>query len=218
MKSKKIRVCETFFSIQGEGSLAGAPCFFIRLSGCNLRCRWCDTSYAIKEEGKVCSPAELCTLAAEHPTAAVALTGGEPLLQPASLELMRLLIAEGHRVILETNGSIDISAVPEGVIRVVDIKCPGSGCGDSFLAGNYDQLNRDDEIKFVIRDREDFLFASETASRHGLFDKVRAVFISPVSDEMPPARAAELILASDLPFRLNLQLHRVIWPQKTRGV
>ncbi len=216
MNTPAIKVCETFFSLQGEGTLAGLPCFFIRLSGCNLDCLWCDTTYATDEPGRIMTVDALIAAADEFPAALVAITGGEPLLQPASDELMRRLIAAGRRVILETNGSLSIAGVPEGVIRVVDIKCPQSGAGGSFSAANYGELRPTDEIKFVISSREDFDWAVKTSVSHNLFTAVNAVLMSPVSNLITAADLGELILASGLPLRLNLQIHRLIWPHKSR--
>ncbi len=216
--SKELTVCETFLSIQGEGTRSGRPAFFIRLAGCNLRCRWCDTLYAVTAAGRRTNVAALVKAAARHPRAMVAVTGGEPLLQENCTALLHALVREGREVVLETNGSIDIAKAPEGVVRVIDIKCPGSGSGGSFMPENFLHLRPDDEIKFVIADEEDFAWAVATIREHNLAERTAAVLISPVAGGMEAARTAELILESGLDLRLNLQLHRIIWPGRRRGV
>ena len=219
MMDGTLNVCETFLSIQGEGTRAGRPAFFIRLAGCNLRCRWCDTPYALDAAGgRPHRIADLLHAAARHPRAMVAVTGGEPLLQPACVDLLAALVDMGREVVMETNGSLSIAPVPAGVARIVDVKCPGSGSGGAFLPENLDLLGPGDEVKFVVADEADFAFAVDMVRAHGLEARTAAVLVSPVAGEMGPARAAELILASGLDLRLNLQLHRLVWPDRHRGV
>ena len=215
---KELAVSETFFSLQGEGTRSGRPAFFIRLAGCNLACRWCDSRYAARGKGEKIAIAELAAQAARHPQAMVAVTGGEPLLQEDCTALLAALLRQGREVVLETNGSIDISRAPDGVVRIIDIKCPGSGAGGSFLPENFRRLRPGDEIKFVIADESDFAWAVETVREHDLTARTAAVLVSPVAGEMQAARAAELILESGLDLRLNLQLHRILWPERERGV
>ena len=152
-------VNEIFHSIQGESSRMGLPCVFVRLTGCNLRCVWCDTAYAF-DEGKPMTIAGVLALVRQYDCPLVELTGGEPLAQPAAFELMKALCDEGYEVLLETGGSLDISRVDPRVLRIVDVKCPGSGMSDRNLWSNINELRATDEVKFVIRDRADFDWAS----------------------------------------------------------
>lgn len=201
----RLNVCEIFVSIQGESSYAGCPCFFIRLAGCNLRCSYCDTKYAY-EDGTAWSVSELAEAFRNSGVPLVEVTGGEPLLQPATIGLLKELLRHGS-VLLETNGSLDISPVPEPVVIIMDIKCPGSGASDSINMPNMALLRRGDEVKFVICDRGDFDWAAEFVRNHGLADRCRAVLMSPASGALDPAQLAEWIISARVPARLNPRMH-----------
>lgn len=209
-------VCETFYSLLGESTRAGLPAFFIRLTGCNLRCRYCDTTYAY-EGGREMTVAALLHAARSHPAPRVLVTGGEPLLQAETLPLLASLADAGLTVLLETNGSRPIREVDERVHRILDLKSPGSGMSSHNLWENLEELNGRDEVKFVITDQGDFAWALEVIERHHLAGRV-PLLISPVFGAVPPKAAAAWILESGLPLRLNLQLHKYIWGPETRGV
>ena len=211
-----LQVCETFYSLLGESTYAGLPAFFIRLTGCNLRCGYCDTAYAY-EGGKEMATAELLEAAASHPAPRVLVTGGEPLLQAETLPLLTSLADAGLTVLLETNGSLPIREVDARVRRILDVKCPGSGMAQHNHWENLEQLHSRDEVKFVITDQVDFIWAGAIVKRHGLAGRV-PLLISPVFGAIPPRDAAAWILESGLPLRLNLQLHKYIWGPETRGV
>jgi len=216
MASMILTVCETFYSLMGESTLAGAPAFFIRLTGCNLRCRYCDTSYAYTE-GREMSIAALLAAARSHPTRLVLVTGGEPLLQAATPVLLQELAAAGFTVYLETNGSRPIGELDPRVHRVLDVKCPASGMAGHNDWRNLDLLTARDEVKFVIADRGDFDWALGVIKEHRLAARL-PVLVSPVFGVVPPREAAAWILQSGLPLRLNLQLHKIIWGPAFRGV
>lgn len=200
---------EIFFSLQGESSRQGLPCVMVRLTGCNLRCVYCDTPYAY-QEGREASLDEIIGRVEEFGCRLVEITGGEPMAQPAAAELARQLLALDFTVMMETNGSFDIATLPDGVIKIVDIKTPGSGAGNSFLWDNLKHLGGKDEIKFVIASRADFDWAARLVKKHGLAN-IRAVNISPAAGMVSEREAAQWILESGLPLRLNLQLHRILW-------
>ena len=212
-----LHISETFYSIQGESRFAGYPCFFIRLAGCNLRCSYCDARYTYEEPGRPMAMAALLAEAARYPGGLVEITGGEPLLQDNVHPLMEGLLAAGHPVLLETNGSIDLARVPAGVIRIMDIKCPDSGMHDHLHPENLELLTPRDEIKFVIGSRRDYEWAKGMIERHALTAKARLVF-SPVISRLVPATLAGMILADRLQVRLQLQLHTILWPERSRGV
>jgi len=209
-------VCETFLSLLGESTLAGLPAFFIRLTGCNLRCRYCDTTYAY-EGGEEWTVASLVAAALASPTRLVAVTGGEPLLQPETGELLRSLLEAGLEVLLETNGSLPLAGLDPRLRRIMDVKCPGSGMSDHNLWANLEVLTPRDEAKFVVSDYDDFLFALQVISLYHLSGRL-PILISPVFGAAPLAEVAAWILASRLPLRLNLQLHKFIWGPEARGV
>ncbi|OGP69141.1 MAG: 7-carboxy-7-deazaguanine synthase [Deltaproteobacteria bacterium RBG_13_60_28] len=211
-----LKVCETFYSLLGESTFAGLPAFFIRLTGCNLRCRYCDTAYAY-EGGKERATAELVQAAVSRPAPRVLVTGGEPLLQAETPTLLAGLADAGLTVLLETNGSLPIKGVDARVRRILDVKCPGSGMHSHNLWENLEQLRPGDEVKFVVTDAADFAWALEVIRRHNLAGRV-PLLISPVFGAVPPQEAAAWILESGLPLRLNLQLHKYIWGPETRGV
>ncbi len=207
--SEALQVCETFVSIQGESTWAGLPCFFIRLTGCNLRCSYCDTKYAY-EGGTPRSVDELVDEFARSGVGLVEVTGGEPLLQHATVALLAALREHGT-VLLETNGSIDLSVVPDGIVTIMDVKCPGSGAGRSLHLRNIDLLRGRDEVKFVICDRADFDWAIGVVREHRMTERCYAVLMSPSSGSVAPADLAEWIIGAKVPVRLNLQIHKVIW-------
>lgn len=208
-------VNEIFFSIQGESSFAGLPCSFVRLTGCNLRCSYCDTRYAY-EEGKRMSVEEvLAALPPEH-KGLVEVTGGEPLLQDACLELIDRLLQEGHPVLVETNGSRDIRCLPPASICIMDMKCPDSGMSDRMNLENLTHLRPQDEVKFVIQSRADYLWARDLL-KDNPSPPAEKVLFSPAHGAIEPRELAEWILADRLEARLQLPLHRVLWPGIDRG-
>ena len=211
-----IIVNEIILSIQGEGSRAGLPCILVRLTGCNLNCLWCDTP-AARTEGAEMSVDEVLARVGELNCRRVEVTGGEPLCQPAALELLRRLCDGGYETLLETNGSLDISPVDPRVARIVDFKCPASAESDSIRWPNVEQLRGADEAKFVIADRRDYEFARDAVGAHCLGDKCPVIF-SPAAGTAAPAELAQWILADGLDVRLGMQLHKMIWPDRDRGV
>jgi 7-carboxy-7-deazaguanine synthase len=212
-----LTVFEIYESIQGESTHAGRPCVFIRLAACDLRCAWCDTPYAFTG-GRKMSEDEVMTEVGRFGARLVELTGGEPLLQPAVIPLMSRLVAAGYEVLLETGGHIPIDDVPDEVVVIADVKCPGSGEAHRTHWPNLDQLSRRDEVKFVIADRADFDFARDVVQRHDLVAKAGAVLFSPVHGVLPPADLARWILDERLPVRLQIQAHKYIWSPEARGV
>jgi 7-carboxy-7-deazaguanine synthase len=211
-----LKICEVFKSIQGESSCSGRICSFVRLAGCNLRCRWCDTAYAW-EGGTDRTAGSIVSEAKAHGTSLVEITGGEPLLQPETPLLCEMFIEAGYTVLVETNGSIDISPVPPRVIRIVDIKTPSSGHENSFLDENYRALRLIDECKFVISDRIDFDWSMDIVRKKNLNTIVSNVIFSPVVKACVPDQLAEWIIEEKAPVRLGIQLHKIIWGDK-RGV
>ena len=220
---RELLVSELFFSIQGESSFAGLPCVFIRLAGCNLRCRYCDAGYTYEEEGERRTITELLDFAAAYHGAIVEITGGEPLLHKYVIDLMAALLEKGRQVLLETNGSQDISKVPEGVVRIVDLKCPGSGMAQKMRYENLELLTPGDEVKFVLSSREDYEWARQTLAENRTLQQSGdregpTILFSPVPGKLTPAELSSWILADRLPVRLQLQLHKIIWPEIERGV
>jgi 7-carboxy-7-deazaguanine synthase len=210
-----MRVSEVFFSVQGEGTRAGLPCAFVRFTGCDLRCTWCDTTYAFAG-GVERSRADLLAELDRLPTRLACLTGGEPLLQPELPELCRDLLARGWTVTVETHGQRPTGALPPEVVRILDVKPPGSGeeARDfAYLA----ELRPGDELKFVVASEDDFRWSAEVVRRHGLEGRAALLF-SPVSGRVSPRALAEWLLASGLKARLSLQLHKLIWGPDARGV
>jgi 7-carboxy-7-deazaguanine synthase len=212
-----LTVNEIFHSVQGESSYAGLPCVFVRLTACDLRCSWCDTAYAFHEGRKRELDAVLSDVRS-FGCRLVEVTGGEPLLQPDVYPLMERLVGEGFQVLLETGGHLPIDRVPPGVVRIMDVKCPGSGESGNVHWGNLQHLTARDEVKFVVGDRPDFDFASDVVVRHGLAERVSSVLFSPVHGRLAPADLAAWVLADRLPVRLQLQVHKYIWSPDRRGV
>jgi 7-carboxy-7-deazaguanine synthase len=210
-----MRVTEIFFSIQGEGTRAGLPCVFVRFTGCDLRCGYCDTAYAF-HGGREMTQEEVLAEVARHPCKLVLLTGGEPLLQRELPELARRLLELGYEVTLETHGQRPLDALPAGVIRIVDVKTPDSGEVATDL-GYLDRLAPADEVKFVVSSEDDFAWSREVVRRHALEGRV-AVLFSPVWGKVEPRDLAAWVLASGMNARLSLQVHKVIWGSDARGV
>lgn len=226
-------ITEIFKSIQGEGTRAGLPCIFVRLTGCNLRCTWCDTAYAFHGGKKMTVEEVLARVnelagrqaIAKATVPLVELTGGEPLLQEEVYPLAEKLLAAGYTVMIETSGERFIGRLPKEVIKIVDVKCPDSGEADTFEMRNLQELTARDEIKFVLTTRCDYEFAREFTREHGLAGRVREVLFSPVFEGpegkwpgLEPRQLAEWILADGLPVRLGLQLHKFIWDPAAKGV
>lgn len=213
-----LRVNEIFYSLQGEASYAGHPCVFVRLTGCNLRCVYCDTAYAY-EDGEDLAIEDILSRVASYGCPLVEVTGGEPLIQAGTPLLIIRLLNTGYRVLLETNGSRDVSLVDDRCIRILDIKCPGSGEAERNDSKNLGRLTPGDEIKFVLTDRADYDFAKTVLARHdfprGL---VKEIHFSPVPKKLAPKTLAEWIVSDRLPVRLHLQLHKIIWGAEARGV
>ncbi len=223
-------ITEIFKSIQGEGTRAGLPCIFVRLTGCNLRCTWCDTAYAFYGGTKqsVDEVIEKVRVLSGEGAARITLleiTGGEPLLQPETPALAERLLAEGYTVMIETSGERFIGVLPRDVVKIVDVKCPDSGEADTFDMTNLEALGPDDEIKFVISTRRDYDFAREFTARHELTRRVHEVLFSPAFPDpagtwpgLEARELAEWILRDGLPVRLGLQLHKFIWDPAMKGV
>ncbi|MGB9615744.1 MAG: radical SAM protein [Desulfomonilaceae bacterium] len=211
-----LTVCEIFKSIQGESSYVGLPCSFVRLTGCNLACRYCDSTYA-REEGTPMEIPAIVDMVLSHHVRLVEITGGEPLLQPETPLLAQALLGAGRTVLVETNGSLDISLLPERVVRIMDLKCPSSGESHRNRWENLPLLTPYDEIKFVIGDRMDYEWARETFHRR-LKCIPSAILFSPVHKELSAAALAQWILSDNLEVRMQVPLHKYIWPEKTRGV
>lgn len=212
-----LTVYEIYESIQGESTHVGRPCVFVRLAACDLRCVWCDTPYAFSG-GRKMTENEVMTEVGKFGARVVEITGGEPLLQTAAIPLMERLIRDGYEVLLETGGHIPIDDVPDEVITILDVKCPGSGEAHRTHWPNLAQLSPRDEVKFVIADRADFEYAAEVVRRHGLIGRRAAVLFSPVHGTLAPADLARWILDERLPVRLQLQTHKYIWSPDARGV
>ena len=212
-----MRIDEIFASIQGEGSRRGRPCSFVRLTGCPLRCRWCDTTYAFSGGREMTIPEIRAQLAGFSPRL-VCVTGGEPLAQDEVHPLMDALLEDGYEVLLETSGALDARAVVEPVIRILDLKAPGSGELERNHWPTFTALRPTDEIKFVIADRADFDWAARQIQDLGLEGRVHCILFSPVHGELDPARLAAWILERSLPVVLQLQEHKILWPGRSRGV
>ncbi len=208
-------VNDIFYSIQGESTYAGVPCVFIRLSGCNLRCAYCDTPEAF-ETGRPMAVSTILKSVESVTPRWVEVTGGEPLIQPETPELIDAMIARGYRVLMETNGSMDVSAVNPGCIKIVDVKCPSSGEQAQNDPGNLKRLGPADQVKFVMGDRIDYEFAKETTQQIGPGFAANRILFSPVHGILEAAELADWIIKDRLHVRLHLQLHKIIWPDKEK--
>jgi len=230
-----MRIVEIFRSIQGEGTRTGEPCTFVRLAGCNLQCAWCDTPCAQDVAGVVKTIPEIVAETLSAGTGSVCVTGGEPLLQPGTPDLVRALLSAGREVVVMTNGSLQMHAIPPAAILAVDIKTPWAheSASNTVPGGrapdrvdlpepphldrsNLQRLSKRDEVKFVVRDRREFEWAALWADRVGLFDIVGTVLVGPAWDELDAGTVADWILESGLPIRLNVQLHKILWGPGTR--
>ena len=208
-ESKRLRVSEIFASLQGESTTVGVPTVFVRLTGCPLRCRWCDTTYAFRG-GERLTIDEILARVSDLGLPEVCVTGGEPLAQAACRDLLTALADAGHRVSLETSGALLIAGLDPRVRCVMDLKAPGSGEADKNLWDNLDHLRPHDEVKFVLAGRADYDWAKDVLERHGLARRATVLF-SPVAGELAPSTLADWIVADRLPVRFQLQLHKILW-------
>jgi 7-carboxy-7-deazaguanine synthase len=227
-----MQITEIYKSIQGESTYAGLPCVFVRLTGCNLRCSWCDSEYTFTGGRRMAMEEIIGEVERLSPDGGlVEITGGEPMLQERELvPLMQRLLDAGYSVLLETSGERPLERVPKGVVKIVDVKCPNSGEGDTFNLENLEALQSHDEVKFVLSDRSDYEFAREFAAHHNLHRRVNAVLFSPafgkgasgVRDSshclLDPRELSEWMLADQVPARLSLQIHKFIWDPAMKGV
>jgi 7-carboxy-7-deazaguanine synthase len=227
-----MQITEIYKSLQGESTHAGLPCVFVRLTGCNLRCSWCDSEYTFQGGRKMSLDEVLSEVSRLSPDGGlVEITGGEPMLQEREVvPLMQRLLDDGFGVLLETSGERPLEHVPPGVIKIVDVKCPNSGEGDTFYVENLRSLAPHDEVKFVLSSRADYEFAREFTVRHKLAERVTAVLFSPAFRKdatgardsshclLDPRELAEWMLADNVPARLGLQLHKFIWDPAVKGV
>lgn len=226
-----MQIIEIYRSIQGESSFAGVPCIFVRLAGCNLRCRWCDSEYTFTGGRKMTGEEVEREVVRLAHGGLVEVTGGEPLLQERELvPFMERLVTRGYTLLLETSGERPLENVPGSVHKIVDVKCPGSGEVGKFRLGNLEALTPQDEVKFVLVDRQDYEFARDFTRRYGLETKVKSVIFSPAfrkdpsrerdasNCELDPRLLAEWVLEDGLNVRLGLQIHKFIWEPATKGV
>jgi 7-carboxy-7-deazaguanine synthase len=227
-----MQITDIYKSLQGESTHAGLPCVFVRLTGCNLRCSWCDSEYTFTGGVRMSSEQVMSEVARLSPNGGlVEITGGEPMLQERELvPFMQQLLDRGYTVLLETSGERPLACVPQQVIKIVDVKCPNSGEGDTFDHANLAALHPHDEVKFVISNRADYEFARDFTSQHELAERVNAVLFSPAFRKtatgardsshclLDPQQLAEWILADDVQARLGLQIHKFIWDPAVKGV
>ncbi len=212
-----LTINEIFHSIQGESTLAGRPCVFVRLTACDLRCAWCDTPYAFVE-GRKMTIEDVVQAVVAYPCPLVEITGGEPLLQEDVYPLMARLVDEGRTVLLETGGHLSVARVPPEIVKILDVKCPASGESAKNHWPNLEKLGVRDQVKFVIQDRADYEFARDVVARYALDRRVAAVLFSPVHGVLAPKALAEWVLADRLQVRVQLQVHKYIWGADARGV
>jgi 7-carboxy-7-deazaguanine synthase len=226
-----MQVTEIYRSLQGESTYSGLACVFVRLTGCNLRCSWCDSEFSFSGGKPMTLEEVLGEVARLSPGGLVEITGGEPMLQEREVvPLMEQLLKAGYRVLLETNGERPLARVPAPVVKIVDVKCPHSGEGDTFALENLATLQPHDELKFVLTDRTDYEFARDFVRNHALAERVRAILFSPAFEktasvtrdishcQLDPQALAAWILADNLPARLSLQIHKLIWDPAAKGV
>lgn len=226
-----MQITEIYKSLQGESTYAGMPCVFVRLTGCNLRCSWCDTEYSFYGGKKMTAEQVLAEVENLSASGLVEITGGEPMLQARELvPFMQRLLEMNYKVLLETSGERPLQEVPARVIKIVDVKCPGSGEGDTFAVENLSSLTERDEIKFVISDRADYEFARDFTLQHDLAERTNAVLFSPAFSKdasgardasnclLDPQLLADWMLEDNVPARLNLQIHKLIWDPALKGV
>ena len=216
-------VTEIFSSLQGESSFAGRPCVFVRLTGCNLRCRWCDTDYAFyggerKSVDEVLEQVQSLSGTDGRRVSLVELTGGEPMLQPEVYSLIDKLLGGGFTVLVETSGERYLGELPRRVVKIMDVKCPGSGEGGTLHPENLGVLTERDEVKFVLAGEEDYVWARDFCAANRLYERVRTVNLSPVFGELDGRQLSEWVLRDRLPVRVNLQLHKILWEPDARGV
>ncbi len=205
----QLRITEIFYSLQGEANTVGLPTVFIRLTGCPLRCSYCDTAYAFQGGDKI-SISQILLNTAQYNTPYVTVTGGEPLAQPGCFGLLKQLVEAGYQVSLETSGAMDVSGVDARVVKVMDLKAPASGEEIKNNYANIDFLSHQDQVKFVIADENDYQWSRQVLQQYQLADKCQILF-SPVMNEMPAVKLAEMILADQLPVRFQIQLHKYLW-------
>ena len=210
-----LKVNEIFFSIQGESSYSGRPCLFIRLTGCNLRCNYCDTTYA-HDKGEMLSVDAILERLERHHCNLVEITGGEPLIQAGTPKLAKALLDRGYTVLVESNGTRDIGLLPAGTRVIMDVKCPGSGASQSTDWQNMQRLTEDDEIKFVLSDRADYDWAKNVVLKYNLHKRENTLF-SAVEGRVSPADIAGWLLTDELNIRLQLQMHKILWPDDEKG-
>jgi len=226
-----MQITEIYKSLQGESTYAGLPCVFVRLTGCNLRCSWCDSEYTFFGGRKMTPEEVLDEVLLLASGGLVEITGGEPMLQERELvPLMQRLLDHGYTVLLETSGERLLHRVPEAVVKIVDVKCPDSGEGNTFQSENLESLHSRDEVKFVLSSRADYEFARDFVTRHKLAGRVNALLFSPAFRKgasgtrnsshclLDPQELAEWMIADNVPARLGLQLHKFIWDPATKGV
>ncbi len=213
----RLRITEIYKSIQGESTYAGLPCIFVRTTGCNLRCVWCDSAYSFFG-GKWMTLDEVMTEVEKLDCPLVEITGGEPLLQPGTSVLAERLQRAGKRVLVETSGERPIESLPDGVIRIMDLKCPDSGESERNRIENIAHLKKYDEIKFVLASRRDYEFARDKIREHNLGERVNSVLLSVVFGKLQPVNVVDWMLADDLPARFQLQMHKFIWDPLEKGV
>ena len=213
-----MRIAELYRTIQGETTYTGLPCVIVRLAGCNLDCSYCDTPHAKEEhEGELLSMAEVLDRIVRLNVSLVCITGGEPLLQPETPALVQALLERNFTVLVETNGTLDISILPKGSIVILDIKCPESNMIERIRWENIAQLKPHDEVKFVLANRHDYQWAVDVVRKYQLIGKVPVLF-SPAFEQLAPETLAKWILDDKLAVRLNLQLHKYVWPTTRRGI
>lgn len=217
--NKTLNISEIFYSIQGEGTRAGMPCVFVRLAGCNLRCKWCDTIYAqdINSEQKM-SFNEILEKIYSYDCDFIEFTGGEPLMQEQVVELMNFIAQKKFTVAIETNGTFSIKELSPNIIKIIDIKCPSSNMEKYNLWENFQHITKNDELKFVVASEEDFAWSEEIIARYSLLEKTSNILFSAVSSCFSYEKLAKLILNSNCNYRMQLQLHKIIWGKDSVGV